>query len=130
MLIAESHDPITGDRGIRVLPDHTLDDHPPLDVLLVPGGDGKREVSNPVLVDWVRRTAQTVDWLTSVCVGAFLLHEGQARREIGGSPHTGSTRTGSRRAVMSPSCATPATSSTATSSPAKASRPASTWPYG
>lgn len=58
LLIAESHDPITGDRGVRVLPDHTLDDHPPLDVLLVPGGDGKREVSNPVLVDWVRRTAK------------------------------------------------------------------------
>jgi transcriptional regulator GlxA family with amidase domain len=81
VLIAESRDPITGDRGMRVLPDHTVDNHPPLDVLLVPGGDGKREVANPVLVDWVRRTAATVDWVTSVCVGSFLLHEAGPARD-------------------------------------------------
>lgn len=80
-LIAESLDPVTGDRGMRILPDHTLNDHPPLDVLLVPGGNGKREVDNPVLVDWVKRTAATVDWVTSVCVGAFLLHEAGPARD-------------------------------------------------
>jgi transcriptional regulator GlxA family with amidase domain len=80
LLLAERLEPITGERGMRVLPDHTLDDHPTLDVLLVPGGDARTEVANPVLVDWVNRTAAVVDWVTSVCVGAFLLHEaGPAR---------------------------------------------------
>ncbi|MPZ92889.1 MAG: DJ-1/PfpI family protein [Actinobacteria bacterium] len=81
LLLAERPDPITGERGMRVLPDHTLNDHPPLDVLLVPGGDAKTEVSNPVLVDWIQRTAATVDWVTSVCVGAFLLHEAGPARD-------------------------------------------------
>jgi putative intracellular protease/amidase len=41
-------------KGLRVVPDHTFDDHPPLDVLLVPGGMGtRREVANAKLIDWM-----------------------------------------------------------------------------
>src|SRR6266571_8313093 len=42
VLIAERPDAISCSKGMRVLPDHTLDNHPPLDVLLVPGGPGTR----------------------------------------------------------------------------------------
>ncbi|MFF4186594.1 DJ-1/PfpI family protein [Streptomyces sp. NPDC001691] len=81
VLIAERTDAVRCNKGMRVLPDHTFDDHPPLDVLLVPGGNGtRREVSNPVLTDWIRTTAADVAWTTSVCTGALLLHEaGPAR---------------------------------------------------
>lgn len=59
---------------LLVQPHHTITDHPPLDVLVVPGGRGsRRERSNPVLLAWIaaqnRRTALT----TSICTGAFLL---------------------------------------------------------
>ncbi|WP_405565079.1 DJ-1/PfpI family protein [Streptomyces sp. NBC_01180] len=81
LLIAEHPDAVRCNKGMRVLPDHTLDDHPPLDVLLVPGGNGtRREVSNPVLTDWIRETSASADWTTGVCTGALLLHEaGPAR---------------------------------------------------
>lgn len=81
VLIAERPDPVRCNKGMRVLPDRTFDDHPPLDVLLVPGGFGtRREVDNPVLVDWIRKTAADTAWTTSVCTGALLLHEaGPAR---------------------------------------------------
>ncbi|RCH67468.1 DJ-1/PfpI family protein [Streptomyces sp. SDr-06] len=76
VLIAERTHAVRCNKGMRVLPDHTFDDHPPLDVLLVPGGNGtRREVSNPVLTDWIRTTAADVAWTTSVCTGALLLHE-------------------------------------------------------
>ncbi len=42
VLIAERPEPVRCAKGLRVLPDHTLGDHPPLDVLLVPGGMGTR----------------------------------------------------------------------------------------
>jgi transcriptional regulator GlxA family with amidase domain len=79
--IAERPGPVRCAKGLRVLPDHTFDDHPPLDVLLVPGGMGtRREVANPGLVEWIRTTAAGADWVTSVCTGALLLHEaGPAR---------------------------------------------------
>lgn len=81
LLLGEGTGPVTGERGMRVLPDHTLTDHPPLDVILVPGGTDKTEGANPVLVDWIRRTAPSADWVTSVCGGAFLLHEAGPARD-------------------------------------------------
>src|SRR3990170_6696741 len=65
LLLAERPDPITGERGMRVLPDHTLNDHPPLDVLLVPGGDGAREtqVHNPVVTGWIAKVAPEASWV-------------------------------------------------------------------
>jgi transcriptional regulator GlxA family with amidase domain len=81
LLIAECPDAVRCGNGMRVLPDCTLDDHPPLDVLLVPGGHGtRREVSNPAITGWIRKVSATVAWTTSVCTGALLLHEaGPAR---------------------------------------------------
>jgi len=81
VLIAERTEPVRCAKGMRVLPDFTLDNHPPLDVLLVPGGQGtRREVASPVLTGWIRKTAASAAWTTSVCTGSLLLHEaGPAR---------------------------------------------------
>jgi transcriptional regulator GlxA family with amidase domain len=73
--IAERPAPVRCAKGLRVLPDHTFADAPRLDVLVVPGGEGRRrEVDNPVLLDWIRAVAPGCTWVTSVCTGAFLLH--------------------------------------------------------
>lgn len=79
--IAERAGPVRCNRGMLVIPDHTFDNHPPLDVVLIPGGTGTRhEVKNPIVLDWIRTVAAEADWVTSVCTGALLLHEaGPAR---------------------------------------------------
>jgi transcriptional regulator GlxA family with amidase domain len=79
--IAESLDPVRCAKGLRVLPDHTFADAPPLDVLVVPGGQGtRREVDNPRLLGWIAGVAPQCTWVTSVCTGSFLLHRaGPAR---------------------------------------------------
>ncbi|MFB4316985.1 DJ-1/PfpI family protein [Actinomadura sp. 21ATH] len=76
VLIAERTGPVRCAKGLRLLPDHTLDDHPPLDVLVVPGGRGAREVQphNPAVTGWIAETAETTAWTAGVCTGAFLLH--------------------------------------------------------
>lgn len=76
VLIAEKPDPVRCAKGLRVLPDHTLDDHPPLDVVLIPGGRGAREsqLSNQVLLAWIAKIADQVSWIASVCTGAVLAH--------------------------------------------------------
>jgi transcriptional regulator GlxA family with amidase domain len=81
VLIAERPGAVRCAKGMRVVPDHTLDDHPPLDLLLVPGGMGtRREVSNPELIKWITQVSADATWVTSVCTGALLLHEaGPAR---------------------------------------------------
>ena len=81
VLIAERPDPVRCAKGMRILPDHTLGNHPPLDVLLIPGGQGtRREAGNAEIIDWIKSVSATAAWTTSVCTGALLLHEaGPAR---------------------------------------------------
>ena len=74
--IAPTHEPVRAAKGLRVIPDHSFADAPQLDVVLVPGGQGtRREVNNPVLIDWLRKVGAQCKWVTSVCTGALLLHE-------------------------------------------------------
>ena len=76
VLIAETLRPVVCAKGLRVLPDYSFGDAPLLDVVLVPGGMGtRREVENPVLIEWLRRAGERCTWVTSVCTGALLLHE-------------------------------------------------------
>jgi transcriptional regulator GlxA family with amidase domain len=75
VLVAERAEPFRCGKGLQVVPDATFADHPPLDVVLVPGGRGTRtEVDNPVLLDWLRAASASAHWTTSVCTGSFLLH--------------------------------------------------------
>jgi len=80
VLIAAGTGPVRCAKGMRVLPDHTLEDHPPLDVLLVPGGRGAREPQPPEVLAWLAKTAAAATWTTSVCTGANLLYEAGVAR--------------------------------------------------
>jgi transcriptional regulator GlxA family with amidase domain len=71
--IAATRAPVRARAGLPVLPDHTLDDHPPLDVLLVPGGVVDRELGHAAVLEWIARTASQVELTASVCSGALLL---------------------------------------------------------
>ncbi len=60
--------------GLLVQPHHTIHDHPPLDILVVPGGQGtRRERTNRTLLAWIAAQDRQTALTTSVCTGAFLL---------------------------------------------------------
>jgi transcriptional regulator GlxA family with amidase domain len=72
--IAERSELVACRGGLLVQPNHTLDEHPPLDLVVIPGGYGtRREQENPVILDWIARQRRTGALTTSVCTGAFLL---------------------------------------------------------
>jgi transcriptional regulator GlxA family with amidase domain len=74
--IAQEEKIITCRGGLLVKPHATIENHPPLDILVVPGGQGtRRERHNQQLLDWIARQDQQTDLTTSVCTGAFLLAE-------------------------------------------------------
>ncbi|HXX47073.1 MAG TPA: DJ-1/PfpI family protein, partial [Myxococcota bacterium] len=62
--IAATREPVRAAKGLRVLPDHSFADAPPLDVLLVPGGQGtRREVGKAELIDWLRKAGASCSWV-------------------------------------------------------------------
>ena len=72
--IAERPGTVTCRGGLLVRPHHTIDDHPPLDILVVPGGAGVVQVrDNPSVLDWIADQVAGVELTTSVCTGATLL---------------------------------------------------------
>ncbi|HET7035189.1 MAG TPA: DJ-1/PfpI family protein [Thermomicrobiaceae bacterium] len=76
LTIAEEARTVTCRGGLLVQPHHTIHDHPPLDILLVPGGQGtRRERLNRRLLDWIASQDHQTALTTSVCTGAFLLAE-------------------------------------------------------
>ncbi|MBT6503028.1 MAG: DJ-1/PfpI family protein, partial [Deltaproteobacteria bacterium] len=60
--------------GMKVIPQYSFENCPGLDILVVPGGWGTRkELNNPVMLEWLRSRAAEVEILTSVCTGSMLL---------------------------------------------------------
>jgi transcriptional regulator GlxA family with amidase domain len=77
VIVAETKDVVVATGGLKVVPDYTIDDCPPLAILVVPGGWGTRaEVKNARLIAWIAERAGQVETLTSVCTGSMML--GQA----------------------------------------------------
>ncbi|MEM9643466.1 MAG: DJ-1/PfpI family protein [Planctomycetota bacterium] len=60
--------------GLSVNADYCLENCPPPQILLVPGGIGTRtEINNLALTNWIRRTSDAAELVLSVCTGALLL---------------------------------------------------------
>lgn len=78
--------PVVARNGLTIVPDFTLENAPKADIVILPGGGGftadgvpfgsRREMHNPVVLDWVKKQAAQVELLLSVCTGALIL--GQA----------------------------------------------------
>ncbi|MDR3592579.1 MAG: DJ-1/PfpI family protein [Negativicutes bacterium] len=76
LLVAETIDPIRAFNGMRIIPDVTLKDCPPLDIVLTPGGKGRLAAMKSVaIINFIQKRIKTAKYVTSVCTGAFLLAE-------------------------------------------------------
>lgn len=58
---------------LSLVADHSVDEVPSPDVIVVPGGEGSRHESGEALLDWIRSVHETTRWTTSVCTGSLLL---------------------------------------------------------
>jgi transcriptional regulator GlxA family with amidase domain len=84
--VAERADVVRCRGNLLVQPHFTIADHPPIDLLVVPGGWGtRREARNAALLDWIAAQDQGSTLTLSVCTGAFLL---AARGLLDGNPAT------------------------------------------
>lgn len=69
--VAEQEGPLRTMGGVQVTPSCTCATAPPLDIVVVPGGDMRN--LGPDGLAWLRRAAAASQVTMSVCMGAFLL---------------------------------------------------------
>ncbi|MGQ0539129.1 MAG: DJ-1/PfpI family protein [Gemmatimonadaceae bacterium] len=75
-VVAETAGPVLARNRLSVNPSFTFEsaDAPAWDLILVPGGFGtRREMQNPVMLEWVRRAAAGAELTLSVCTGSLIL---------------------------------------------------------
>lgn len=75
LLIAEHQGAVKARGGYTVMADFSIDNHPPLDLLIVVGGVHIEEMTKASVICWINRTSRTCELVASVCTGAFLLAE-------------------------------------------------------
>ena len=74
-IIAKSAAPVPSDSGLGLIPTHTFENCPQLDLICVPGGNAGvvQAIGDQETVDFVRRQSRAAKYVTSVCTGAFIL---------------------------------------------------------
>lgn len=59
--------------GLSVMPDWACQEHPKIDVLVVPGGVVDAEQRRPDSIQWIKKASEGSRITASVCTGSFLL---------------------------------------------------------
>ena len=72
--VAKTGQAVVATGGMRVIPDYTFHEAPPIDILLVPGGFGTRSLlADGPFLDWIGDRAGRARHVTSVCTGSLVL---------------------------------------------------------
>lgn len=75
--IAEKQDTLTTFEGLKIIPDYSFDsqDIPEIDILIVPSAEHNMDsdLENERLINWVKKTGNSADYVMSLCDGAFIL---------------------------------------------------------
>lgn len=73
-LVWKTRDPVAAGGGMRLIPDTTFADCPPLDLICVPGGAGMNKLlTDAETLAFLRAQATAARYVTSVCTGALVL---------------------------------------------------------
>ncbi len=72
--VTEDGKAIKSVNGLKVLPDYSFSDHPQIDILIIPGGNGtKIEIQKETVLKWIIDHYNSSKLTMSVCSGARLL---------------------------------------------------------
>jgi transcriptional regulator GlxA family with amidase domain len=72
--IAENKDVISARNGLKVIPDYSLNNCPSPDILIIPGGSGRKiQMTNQFLLNWIKSKYNGFEFLLSVCTGSLIV---------------------------------------------------------
>ena len=73
-LIAKELKAVKAVNGLSVNPNYAFQDHPPIDILIIAGGNGTRQqIKDKTTLDWIKAQEDHASLMMSICSGARLL---------------------------------------------------------
>jgi transcriptional regulator GlxA family with amidase domain len=88
--VAKSPEMLLARNGLKVVPDYTWENAPPIDLLLIPGGQGTRPlIDDAPTIEWIQQQAAKAELVLSVCTGALLLAKAGLLDGLSATTHHG-----------------------------------------
>ncbi len=74
-IVTPDSKPIVTFEGIRITPDYSFENAPPIDILIIPSTETSMtaDLKNTIYMNWVQKTAKSASHVITVCDGAFPL---------------------------------------------------------
>jgi putative intracellular protease/amidase len=71
--VASTRAPVLSQGFVKIVPDHSIDDAPTPDIVVVPGGDAGSLIDDAKAMQWLKKVSATDSLTMSVCNGAIVL---------------------------------------------------------
>jgi len=82
------NDVVEAVNGLKVMSDYRLDNHPEIDILVVPGGYGARAaLKNNTVLNWVKDASKKSEYTLSVCTGSLILAKAGLLKNLEATTH-------------------------------------------
>lgn len=82
------NDVVEAVNGLKIMSDYRLDNHPEIDILVVPGGYGARAaIKNDQLLGWVKNISKKSEYTLSVCTGSLILAQAGLLKYLEATTH-------------------------------------------
>jgi transcriptional regulator GlxA family with amidase domain len=74
-VVALTAEPVISQGFVKITPQYSIDNCPPTDILVFPGGGTSNVIGEERMIQWIKDRAKSTQVMMSVCTGAALLSE-------------------------------------------------------
>jgi transcriptional regulator GlxA family with amidase domain len=71
--VSKKKEPISTQGILKIMPDYSIDDAPPADIMAFFGGNPVPPSHDPALIAWIKSRRASTGYFFSVCTGSFIL---------------------------------------------------------
>jgi transcriptional regulator GlxA family with amidase domain len=71
--VSRKKEPILAQGILKIMPDYSIEDAPPSDILAFFGGNSGTASGDPAVISWIQSRKEATQYYFSVCTGAFII---------------------------------------------------------
>lgn len=88
--VALTEEPVKARGNLSINPNYSIDNCPTPDIILLPGGDGRRHLmKDGRVLSWITKHVDNIEKLLSVCTGAFYIAHSGLLNGLSATTHHG-----------------------------------------